>query len=193
MQSRRVVASAGRFSTETGIGMTSETMDTGAAGGRGRLVLVALLILLLVSVGATLGLKATTSDDLAVGAGRGADQLAEPDPVSGSPLPGMVPVLDSTGAVRGFIPKDELGADPTELKLGAGEAQVLGWEVRLTSGELSGYMLAGYGFVDALTAQDDAIVEALLANPLQVVDEGGELVSAEEWLARTRAGTAATR
>ncbi|CAN5724294.1 hypothetical protein BH20ACT2_BH20ACT2_08320 [soil metagenome] len=54
-------------------------------------------------------------------------------------------------------------------------------------------MLAGYGFVDALTAQDDAIVEALLANPLQVVDEGGELVSAEEWLARTRAGTAATR
>jgi hypothetical protein len=65
--------------------------------------------------------------------------------------------------------------------------------VRDDDGEIAGYFLPGHGFVDAASAEDAELVEAIRANPRLVIDETGALLTPEEWAARIAAGTAQTR
>lgn len=101
--------------------------------------------------------------------------------------PGPRPVLDHTGRTRGYV----CDIDFTDLV--APPVGDPGYPVTDNRGQVSGYWVRGYGFVDPVSARDPSIIASLKANPLQVIDSNGDLVGAAEWLQREQAGTARTR
>lgn len=111
----------------------------------------------------------------------GAPELPPLPPVP----PGKTAIRDKVGRFRGFVDSAVLfSMEPRP----AG-----GVPVHSPSGELTGYIVEQYGFLDAVSAADPKIVAALKANPAQVVDEIGATVSFEEWARRVAGGTARTR
>jgi len=133
------------------------------------------------------------SSTVAIARDRAAQSVDAPGTTLSPAVPGMVSVADHAGRIRGYLTEAEDSQEPAEVPLGTGAVPVEWFAVHDLDGTVTGYMLAGYGFVDRVSAQDPKMVDALLLNPLQVIDADGRLVSAAEWHVRTIAGTARAR
>lgn len=79
---------------------------------------------------------------------------------------GKLPVASHEGDVAGFI--DAQAADAPDgyppVDLGSGRRPVHALDVTDHDGRVVGYFVEGLGFVDSATAEDDAAVDALLAD-----------------------------
>lgn len=135
---------------------TSKVRKVGAYGVIGLMVLAA---------------SVTTVSALAAGSSQGGEDQPRLPP--GAPdvremdVPkGKVPVASHEGTIAGFV--DEAAEASPEgyplLDLGTGRP-LRGLEVADVEGEIVGYLVEGYGFLDLETSRDPGAVDQLLAPP----------------------------
>jgi hypothetical protein len=168
-----------------------------ASSGRGRLRVVAVAATCVFALSVvTVVVVARVDSDGAPSistSGSCAFSAQPPDTTEHSELPppptsGRVAVVDRLGNTRGTIDLADLHP-PGGQTVGTYDVPVAD-----DNGRITGYVVPGYGaFVDRRSAEDPAILGALLADPNSVVDSNGNVITDDELQKRVRDGSACLR